>query len=123
MRITGILLFIIVMVIGMTGCYYDNEEELYPQSAECDTLNVTYSGTIAPIMETSCNDCHGGSSPSANISTDTYDGLKEIADDGSLWGAVNHEDNYSPMPKDRPKLNDCDLKQIQIWIDNGALND
>lgn len=114
--ISGLVLF------GMQGCYYDNEEELYPQPVECDTLNVSYSGTIAPIMNTNCNDCHGGSSPAANVKTDTYDDLKTIADDDRLWGVVNHEAGYSPMPKDRPKLNDCNLKKIRVWLDNGALN-
>jgi len=123
MRVLNYLLVMSIMVLGFTGCYYDNEEELYPQAPECDTLNVTYSATIALIMETNCNDCHGGASPNANVRTDTYDGLKIIADDGKLWGAVNHEIGYSPMPKDRPKMNDCDLKKIGIWLDNGALND
>jgi hypothetical protein len=73
-------------------------------------------------MQNSCNECHGGTVPTANIRTDTYEGLKSIADNGQLWGAVNHESGYSPMPKDRPKLPECDLKQIRIWLDAGALN-
>lgn len=108
---------------GLSSCYYDNEEDLYPQPVDCDTLNVTYSQTIAPIMSTNCNACHGGSAPNANVKTDTYNDLKIIADDDRLWGVVNHESGYSPMPKDRPKLNDCDLKKIRVWLDNGALND
>jgi hypothetical protein len=123
MRIVSYLLIVGMMITSFTSCYYDNVEELYPQVVECDTLNVTYSQTIASIMSASCNGCHGGSAPSGNVRTDTYDGLKVVADNGKLWGAVNHDPGYSPMPKDRPKLNECDLKQIQIWIDNGALDD
>jgi hypothetical protein len=110
------------LMLNFTGCYYDDVETLYPQVAGCDTTNVTYSGTISPIMSTNCNSCHGGSAPTANVRTDTYDGLKIIADDERLWGTVNHESDYSPMPKDRPKLSDCDLSKIRIWIDGGALN-
>ncbi len=117
------LLFVGLMISTFTSCYYDNAEELYPQPVECDTLNVTYSQTIAPIMETNCNSCHGGSTPQANVITETYDGLKVIADDDRLWGSITHETGYSPMPKDRPKLNDCDLKKIRVWLDKGALND
>lgn len=122
-RIFNYLVIISLIVLGMTSCYYDNEEELYPNPIECDTTNVTYSASITPIMSNNCNGCHSSSAPSGNIITDTYEGLKIIADDGSLWGAVNHESGYSPMPKDRPKLNDCDLTKIGIWLDNGALND
>lgn len=112
----------ILMMSFFTGCYYDVEEELYPQgSGDCDTLNITYSQHVSLIMSSSCNDCHNSSAPSAGIITDNYDDLKVIADNGDLWGAVNHEPDYSPMPKDRPKLNDCDLKQIRIWLDEGAL--
>ena len=112
-----------LIMIGITSCYYDNAEELYPQPIECDTLNVTYSQTIVPIMSTNCDFCHSGSAPSANVRTDTYDDLKIIADNDRLWGSINHESGYSSMPKDRPKLNDCDLKKIRVWLDNGALND
>jgi len=123
MRVISYLLIVVLMILSFTSCYYDNEEELYPQSVPCDTLNVTYSQTIAPIMSSSCNFCHGETAPSGNVITDNYDDLKNIADDGRLWGSVNHESGYSPMPKDRPQLNDCDLTKIKVWLDNGALND
>lgn len=123
MRSIKCLIVVGIISIGLTSCYYDNAEELYPQPEECDTINVTYSQTIAPIMNTNCNDCHSGTAPPANVITDNYTDLKTIADDGRLWGSINHESGYSPMPKDRPKMNDCDLKKINIWLDNGALND
>jgi hypothetical protein len=123
MKILNYLLMLGIITTTFTSCYYDNTEELYPQPVECDTINVTYSQTIAPIMNTNCNDCHSGAAPPANVITDNYTDLKTIADDGRLWGSINHESGYSPMPKDRPKMNDCDLKKINIWLDNGALND
>ena len=121
-RIFNYLMILGLIILGTTSCYYDNEEELYPQPIECDTTNVTYSSTIAPIMDSSCNDCHSSTSPSGNVITDTYEGIKEISDDGRFWGAVNHEEGYSPMPKGLPKLNDCDLTKINIWLNEGALN-
>jgi hypothetical protein len=113
---------ILLVIIGLNGCTFDNEEDLYPQPPACDTLDVTYSGTIVPIMNDNCNDCHGGAAPLAGVRTDTYDGLKVIADNNHLWGVVNHEPGFSPMPKNLPKLNDCDLAKISLWLDNGALN-
>lgn len=118
-----LILSLSLIIIGISSCTYDNVEDLYPQIVECNTINVTYSETMVSIMSANCNFCHGGSDPLANVRTDTYDGLKIIADNGRLWGAVNHESGYSPMPKDRPKLNDCDLKKIRVWLDNGALDD
>ena len=123
MRILNYILIFGLINVGITGCYYDNEVELYPQPIECDTTNVTYNATIAPIMNNSCNGCHSSSAPSANVITDTYEGVKVIAENGKLWGTLNHEQGYSPMPKGFPKLNDCDLTKINIWLNNGALND
>jgi len=119
-----IKLGIVVLLISfLQSCYYDNEEELYPQVVPCDTSNVTYSGEVAIVMLDNCNSCHGGAFPQGGIVTDNYSDLKVIAENGKLWGAVNHEDGYSAMPQNRPKLNDCDLSIIRIWIDNGALDD
>lgn len=109
-------------IMSFTGCYYDDEDNLYPQAGNCDTTNVTYSGTISQIMSGNCNSCHSGSAPESNIKTDNYTDLKTIADNGKLSGVVNHENGFSQMPKDRPKLSDCDLSKIRIWIDGGALN-
>lgn len=115
-------LAVTLLMLEFNGCYYDNEIELYPSITDCDTLNVTYSGVISPIMSVNCNSCHGEVDPSGNVRTDNYNGLSIIANNGKLWGVVNHENGFVFMPKDRPQLSECDLKKIKIWINAGALN-
>ncbi len=111
------LVGIAAMIFLLSGCYYDKEEILYPHSANgCDTVNITYTDHIELIMINNCNGCHGGSFPQAGIRTDNYDDLKTIADNGKLAGVVNHQSGFVPMPKDKPQLQDCELKQINIWI-------
>jgi hypothetical protein len=117
------LLLILAVFLTAQSCYFDNEEELYPSAGECDLTNVTYSGTVAPILAENCNSCHGGNFPQAGVVTDNYDDLKTVVDNGRFWGAINHEDGYSPMPQNLPKLPQCELDKIKTWIDNGALND
>nr|NQU89667.1 hypothetical protein [Bacteroidota bacterium] len=107
---------------GSSSCYYDKEEELYPNPPNCDTTNITYSETIAPVLQNNCNMCHGSASPSAGIITDNYTDLKNIIDAGSFRGAINHLSGYSPMPKDENKLPECDLTKINYWLNNGAPN-
>jgi hypothetical protein len=118
----GSLMLFISGMLSLSGCYYDDVETLYPQISGCDTTNVTYGATISQIMANNCNGCHSGSSANANVRTDNYTDLKIIADNGKLWGVVSHASGYSPMPKDRPKLSDCVLSRIKIWIDGGALD-
>ena len=44
-------LLIIPLLALLAGCYYDNEEELYAnQGNNCDTTNVTFSGTVFPVI-------------------------------------------------------------------------
>lgn len=108
---------LITLALCISGCYYDNEEELYPDSTDCDTSNVTYSQSLAPVFEANCNTCHSGNSPSGNIRTDSYTSVKTNI--SRIRGAVNHESGYSPMPQDGGKLPKCDLTKIDIWIQQG----
>ena len=116
--------FYIILVVSFYSCYYDNEQDLYPvdPNAECDTLNVTYSGTIVPVLQTQCNGCHSGTTPSAGIKTDNYTDVKALVDNGKLMGTIKQQPGYSPMPKGGNQLSGCDIAKFDIWIKQGALN-
>ncbi len=111
--------FLVALSLG--SCYYDKEEVLYPDSI-CDTADVRYSTTVQPVLSSNCVSCHGGSTPSAGIKLDTYDGVSIQAANGRLWGAVSHSSNYSPMPKNSNKLSACNLAKIKKWLDAGHPN-
>ena len=125
MKIKALITFNLILtgIIGLQSCYYDSEEDLYPIITECDTSNVTYSGTVSPIISDNCISCHGSTFPQGGVILDNYDDLKTHVDNGRFWGAINHEAGYSPMPQNLPKLPQCELDKIKTWIDNGAIND
>ncbi len=110
------------LLFTISSCTYYNEQDLYPQSSQppCDTSHVTFSGTIAPILNANCVVCHSGPFPPKNISLDTYAGVKIVADDGRLWCGVSHGTGCIPMPYQDGKLADCDLLKIRNWLDHGA---
>lgn len=110
-----------IIIVSNSGCYYDKEEILYPQTA-CDTAVVTYSGSVVPVLLSNCISCHSGSAPSGGISLATYAAVKTQVDNGKLWGSVSHTSGFSPMPKNASKLNTCSLAKIKKWIDAGAPN-
>ena len=116
------LIFTIIITTIVSGCYYDNEEVLYPTNGNCDTTNVTYTNTIQPIMSQSCTGCHGSSSPSGGIDLTTYSLVRASAEDGSLYGSMSFQSGYSPMPKNGNKSPDCTLNKIQAWINQGYPN-
>ena len=103
------------------SCVSNNEEELYPDQP-CDTTQVTYSGTIAPIINQNCLACHGAIAPSSGIPLEGYDNLKAVVDDERLVGALRWQDGFSPMPQEAPQLPECDLDQIDVWVKAGAPN-
>jgi hypothetical protein len=112
-----------MIVLLFSSCYYDNEEDLYPfYENNCDTTSVSYSLTVKPILERSCVSCHQASNPSGNVLLDTYDGVKAAADNGSLFGSINHDDGYTAMPLGGGKLSNCSIAQVKSWIDNGSLD-
>jgi Predicted membrane protein len=86
----------------------------------CDTSSFTYSGAVKAITEQYCRGCHSSASPSGGVVLDTYAGVKTVADNGRLAGAINHRAGFKPMPQGGAKLSDCQIKQIEKWIASGA---
>lgn len=91
-------------------------------SGICDTANVTWQGTIKPLMQTYCKGCHTGSSPGGGVDLSNYAGVSGSAFDGSLVGSVDHLPGWKAMPKNSPKMSDCDIAKIKIWVNAGAPN-
>ena len=116
---------LIFFMAGINSCYYDSEEKLYPVlSTSCDLENVTYSATVKPILQASCYACHSNANSAtlgSGIKLENYEDLKIHAQD-HLMGAIKHEPGFTPMPFNGGKLPDCEINQIQKWIDNGMLN-
>jgi hypothetical protein len=109
------------LTLSLGGCYYDNEEDLYLGSSSCDTSNVTYTLSVAPVFAGYCNSCHATGSPSGGIVTDNYESV--VANITRIKGSINHENGYLAMPQNGGKLSTCDLSKIDIWIRKGMLND
>jgi hypothetical protein len=124
MRKTASMLLILSSFLFLfPACYNDNEYDLYPFTAvKCDSINSTYSNSIAQIMTDYCNVCHSASNPSGNVITDNYDGLNIVAKNGKLWGGVNWESGYVKMPNNGNQLSSCDLGKIKHWINAGSPN-
>jgi hypothetical protein len=120
MRYVGILFILVVM----SGCYNDTEEQLYGASI-CNPVDISYSSDVVPILSNNCYACHGQSNAPANgaaIVLEGYDKIKVAVENGLLIESIVHGPNASPMPKNAPKLSDCKINTIKKWIEEGALN-
>jgi hypothetical protein len=119
---THTLFLLLAVGLLVTGCYYDSEEALYPQlNSGCDTTNVTFAGSIVPILSASCYGCHSNANAAQfgdNIRLESYDDVKRNLE--RLHGAVTWQSGYTPMPQNTAKLNDCSIQIIEIWMAQGA---
>lgn len=113
-------------VLLCSGCYWDNEEYLYPEITQCDTSVYTYSAAVKPILDSHCLSCHANDiAPSfgGNVKLGTYADVKIVADNGKLLGTISHQSGFPQMPKGAAKLEDCKINIVRKWIAEGALND
>lgn len=121
----GIIIFFLLgmIFIPIPGCYFDNEEDLYPDNG-CDTVNVTYSQSVAPIIQNKCFQCHSIATEVSSGSGVHFEGYIAISNyltssEASFLGSIRHESGFSPMPKNNPKLTPCEIKKIELWIADG----
>lgn len=117
------ILAIFILAI-LSGCYYDKADQLYPDSATCDTTQVTYSVTIKGIMSNSCayTGCHDEATIAGGRILSNYQGVQSIAQNGLLEGVIRHSSGYVAMPPNLPMLSSCDINKIMAWVHQGALN-
>lgn len=112
-------LFLLTLLTIVISCTTDNAQEYYG-GIECDSINVTFSATIDPILERNCKGCHFNGN-GTGVTLVSYDDIKKAADNGRLLGTIKHLPGYSPMPQDGT-LDDCSISKVESWVNNGAPN-
>ncbi|MDZ7777112.1 MAG: c-type cytochrome domain-containing protein [Bacteroidales bacterium] len=91
------------------------------EQADCDTVNVSYAETIAPVFESFCVGCHDEATANGGVVIETYDQREMVASSGALHGVINGTDGYPQMPPSNT-LPGCEKAQIEKWISDGAPN-
>jgi mono/diheme cytochrome c family protein len=111
----------VATVLLLFACKNNKEEVL---NDVCSTANVSYTSTIAPIVNANgCLNCHNSTAMQGGFSLQSYEQVKAKAmqtrsGNSVLYGAVAHSNGFSPMPQGMSKLNDCDISKIKAWVDN-----
>lgn len=93
---------------------------LYNACAGCVAENVTFETVIGSLIQNRCQSCHSGSDPDGGILLTNYDQISNVALNGPMLDAVQHTGTATPMPNNSPQLPQCEIDQIEIWINNGA---
>jgi len=95
----------------------------------CDTTNITYDSTIAPIFSANCtkSGCHNTTDMAlaGNVALDTWTGVNAFLSNTRSGGPtkmlndINQVSGGNNMPKSGGKISDCNIKQITKWIASG----
>lgn len=95
----------------------------------CDSVNVTFSGVVWPVINTYCAACHNGNNPNTNVTLSGYSDVVAVAADTSqnlihnlLLGDITFASGFHPMPQGGNKLSTCQIAQIRKWIKDGKPN-
>ncbi len=86
----------------------------------CDTSVYSFSGAISPIIAKQCLGCHQNPGASGGLDLSSYNNVKNVGLNGKLMNSLRGTNGLSKMPPSGAGLSDCELKQVQKWIDNGA---
>jgi hypothetical protein len=88
---------------------------------KCDSLYSGFETSIAPVIATYCNGCHGNSQSSSGIIFDSYVHLKDFikTDTARFMNSIRHQaGTVKNMPPFAP-LPECAVFKIENWVKNG----
>jgi hypothetical protein len=122
LRVQTIALSVILLMVGLvlTRCYYNSEEELYISlTDQCDPTNITYESAVQPILQENCLGCHGSSYNSSGGGVDLRTYSQVVANIDAVLGSIKHSNGFAQMPKNSPKLKDCQITIIESWKNAG----
>ena len=113
---------LIVSAIVLFSCLKEKTVEPAPiVEFPCGDTVYFASQIQTNIIDLSCNisGCHDASASGILVLT-TH---ATIADNANkIYGSINHESGFHPMPFGQPKLNDTLIQQFKCWLDQGKLN-
>jgi len=113
------LIMTAIGIISQTACYYDNEEEQYGVTT-CDTVAISYSADIQPIIQANCISCHAPGGQQESSPFTTYDGLKLYTLNREIADRVVGK-NGALMPPSGA-MSTCNQLKIEAWVNAGAPN-
>jgi len=91
-------------------------------SLPCDATATSFEKNIQPLFKLYCYGCHQANDKQGNVSMEDYNHILEFVRDGSLLGSMKHEIYYDAMPLYLDKMTDCQIAQVENWINQGAQN-
>jgi hypothetical protein len=96
-------------------------------NSSCDTNEtlIGFTAKVKPIIDNYCISCHNASVLSGGVNLNGYPQVKYYAETVRnniplLLGTIRHLTGFKAMPPSY-KLDDCSIRKIEMWINQGRL--
>lgn len=86
---------------------------------QCDTMNITYTAYLQPLLASKCVGCHGVTNPGGGIKLTSYAEVKASAQSGKLYGSIAWLYGFKLMPQSGAQLSSCQISKVKAWVDSG----
>ncbi len=108
---------LLVLLAGLSGCFYDKEELLYPGTVDCSSVNESFNINVQPIIQNSCAiaGCHDAASTNKGGPFTNYNLIKNKA------SIIKSQVTSGAMPQGS-SLSANQIQLISCWVNSGALN-
>ncbi|HCD53028.1 MAG TPA: hypothetical protein DEQ34_11305 [Balneolaceae bacterium] len=132
MKKTYLPLLLILLMVFFESCLTTVDRE---KPSDVEYMDVSFQGQVLPIFENNCVRCHGSY---GGLNVTSYDSLMLSignkwqdniivagdAESSGLYDVLTETPQFGipRMPLDGPYLSADDRKIIQVWLDEGALN-
>ncbi len=91
-----------------------------------------YEDNVLPILKKHCNGCHNADKKKAGLDLSSYAATQlgssggevikiGLPDTSPLVLSIEHDEDYEPMPPNKPKLPDAEIQVIRQWITGGLI--
>jgi len=96
-------------------------------NANCDTTGtIGFAAQIKPIIDNYCVSCHNSTVTSGGVNLNGYAQVKLYAETlrsgtSLLTGTMRQSAGFKAMPPST-KLDNCSIRKIELWINQGRLN-
>lgn len=87
----------------------------------CDTVDTKFSTRIEPIFAQYCQSCHGNGVQNGGVKLISHGDVTNAIMNRNLLESVKRVSGFKAMPPGGP-IPDCDVRAIELWINEGMPN-
>lgn len=95
--------------------------------SSCDTSDIiSFSTQVYPILQKNCTSCHSSTLANGGVKLNNYANVQTTAEAersgiSILTGSIRGLNDFADMPPNN-QLDECSIRIIELWIQQGVLN-